>query len=232
MQVTSSRPPLTSARPINFSVACRESPPRPAMCIIRVSSKSISVVTKFVMPLSRHRSPINSISPTHRLVRGGSAANDCVWNASKCGCISSHRGNGASRGPEYSYSLPDDEKARPRQRRLSPQCMMLSDVRSLNRFRRLPVLPVILFRRPPGCRPPKRNGLASFEKKMSDQPERASVRFSQKPWASALRLILKCDSNFSNDAYAATVFKAYTCPHCRSCGRSTSCSGPSVPGRG
>ena len=34
---------------------------------------------------------------------------------------------------------------------------------------------------------------------MADQPERASVRFSQKPWASPVRLIVKCDSNLSND---------------------------------
>ena len=42
--------------------------------------------------------------------------------------------------------------------------------------------------------------LATFEKLLSDQPECASVRFFHKPWASALRLMFTCDSNFSNDA--------------------------------
>ena len=45
------------------------------------------------------------------------------------------------------------------------------------------------------------NRLASFEKQSSDQPEGASVRFSQKPRASALRLIFKCNSYSSNDAH-------------------------------
>ncbi len=40
--------------------------------------------------------------------------------------------------------------------------------------------------------------LGTFEKQMSHQPPRASVRFFQKSWASAQRLIPKCDSYFSN----------------------------------
>ncbi len=39
--------------------------------------------------------------------------------------------------------------------------------------------------------------LGTFEKQMSHQPPRG-VRFFQKPWASAQRLIPKCDSYFSN----------------------------------
>ncbi len=37
---------------------------------------------------------------------------------------------------------------------------------------------------------------------MTHQPPRASVRLFQKPWASALRLIPKCDSYFSNAPYS------------------------------
>ena len=37
-----------------------------------------------------------------------------------------------------------------------------------------------------------------FEKLLPHQPPRASVRFPQEPWASALRLIVTSDTYFSN----------------------------------